>query len=309
MPEGNTNRRQRKRSCTSSKSHTPTKRIAITRERQELSPVGDVTRVSDEAADCSDASGAVHGAKHTEDPSVSPGDAGAKRTSDSLPAVMQRSNSTPEEGKRSATSNWKLVRQAVTRPTRVALPRFTLGSSFLHCMISYRVATEGASGNNLSFELYKKIRELSVEEDDVKIPQYAWGTWPMFAKKPADFHPQQAKVYLDRECLQDGIDWELGFIQGLASSMVMVCLLSFNEDDRGSLGDLITLRPEEGKDRVDNVLLELIVGLELRALGEHTALSSILPILVGPQRQDSSFGPFPLLQSLPAQQRTQRDDK
>jgi hypothetical protein len=160
-------------------------------------------------------------------------------------------------------------------------------------MISYRVATEGASGNNLSFELYKKIRELSVEEDDVKIPQYAWGTWPMFAKKPADFHPQQAKVYLDRECLQDGIDWELGFIQGLASSMVMVCLLSFNEDDRGSLGDLITLRPEEGKDRVDNVLLELIVGLELRALGEHTALSYILPILVGPQRQDSSFGPFP----------------
>jgi hypothetical protein len=41
---------------------------------------------------------------------VSPGDAGAKRTSDSLPGVMQRSNSTPEEGKRSATSNWKLVR-------------------------------------------------------------------------------------------------------------------------------------------------------------------------------------------------------
>ena len=53
---------------------------------------------------------AVHGAKHTEDPSVSPGDAGAKRTSDSLPGVMQRSNSTPEERKRLATSSWKLVR-------------------------------------------------------------------------------------------------------------------------------------------------------------------------------------------------------
>jgi hypothetical protein len=59
-----------------------------------------------------------------------------------------------------------------------------------------------------------------------------------------------------------------------------------------SLGDLITLRSEEGKDRVDNVLLQLIVGLELRALGEHTALSSILPILVGPQRQ---VRPFPIV--------------
>jgi hypothetical protein len=39
-------------------------------------------------------------------------------------------------------------------------------------------------------------------------------------------------VYLDRECLQDGIDWELNFIQGLVSSMVMLCILSFNEDDR-----------------------------------------------------------------------------
>ena len=41
------------------------------------------------------------------------------------------------------------------------------------------------------------------------------------------------------------------------------------------------------------IVLNLIVGLELRALGEYTAPSSILPILVGPQRHDSSFGPFP----------------
>jgi hypothetical protein len=73
----------------------------------------------------------------------------------------------------------------------------------------------------------------------------------------------------------------------------MVCLLSFNEHGRGSLGDLTTLRPEEGKDRVDNVLLELIIGKELQTLGEHSAICAILPILLGPQRKDSSFEQFP----------------
>jgi hypothetical protein len=53
------------------------------------------------------------------------------------------------------------------------------------------------------------------------------------------------------------------------------------------------LRPEEGKDRVDNVLLELIIGKELQTLGEHSAICAILPILLGPQRKDSSFEQFP----------------
>jgi hypothetical protein len=73
--------------------------------------------------------------------------------------------------------------------------------------------------------------------------------------------------------------------------MVTVCLLSFNEDGSGSLGDLTTLKP--GKDRVDHFLLELIIGHELQALGEYTARCAILPILIGPQRQDSSFQQFP----------------
>jgi hypothetical protein len=160
-------------------------------------------------------------------------------------------------------------------------------------MISYHVKSEGESGNNLSFELYEKIRELSLAEGDLKIPRYAWGTWPRFAKRPATFLPNQAKVYLNRECLQDGQDWEAGIIDGLSSSMVMVCLLSLNEDGSGPLCDLTTLKPSEGTDRVDPFLLELIVGLELRAIGEHTALREIFPILIGPQRQDSSFAQFP----------------
>jgi hypothetical protein len=164
-------------------------------------------------------------------------------------------------------------------------------------MISYRVETEGPSpsGNNLSFEIYKKIRQLSME-GDTTIPQYAWGSWPRCAKRPEPYETQQAKVFLDRECLLDGHDWEACFLQGLSMSIVMVYLLSFSKHGRGSLGALTTLCPKEGKDRVDNVLLELIIGLELQAIGKQTAQSApcaILPILVGPQRQDSSFERFP----------------
>jgi hypothetical protein len=167
-------------------------------------------------------------------------------------------------------------------------------------MISYRVETEGPapSGNNLSYEVYEKMRQLSLEGDN-KIPHYARGTWPNYAKRPEQYNPQQAKVFLDRECLLDGYDWEACFLQGLSSSIVMVYLLSFSEHGRGSLGALTTLCPSEGKDRVDNVLLELIIGLELQAIGKQTAQSSapfaILPILLGPQRQDSSFEGFPFV--------------
>ena len=44
---------------------------------------------------------------------------------------------------------------------------------------------------------------------------------------------------------------------------MIVYLLSFSEHGRVSLGSLSTLCAVEGKDRVDNVLLELIIGLEL----------------------------------------------
>ena len=63
---------------------------------------------------------------------------------------------------------------------RGALPRFNLGGSFFHAMISYRVETEGPSppGNNLSYDVYEKIRQLSLE-GDTTIPHYARGTWPV----------------------------------------------------------------------------------------------------------------------------------
>ena len=117
-----------------------------------------------------------------------------------------------------------------------------------------------------------------------------------YAKRPEQYQPHQAKVFLDRECLLDGYDWQACFLHALISSIVMVCLLSFSKHGRGSLGALTTLCPSEGKDRVDNVLLELIIGQELQALGKQTAQSApcvIFPILLGPQRQDCSFDRFP----------------
>jgi hypothetical protein len=224
-------------------------------------------------------------------PPVQPVEAGGgERTrTDSHHAAKQRPNSTRDQAGKAAPAP-KIIRHA---DPRVSLQRFTLGGSLFHAMISHDVENEGESGNNLSFEIYEKIRELSLADEDLQIPRYAWGKWPLFAKKPAVFLHNQAKVYLTRECLQDGHDWEAGILDGLSSSMVMVCFLSFNEEGRGSLGNLTTLKPTEGKDRVDPFLLELIIGLELRAIGEHTALCAILPILIGPQRQDSSFAEFP----------------
>ena len=224
-------------------------------------------------------------------PPVQPVEAGAERTcAYSHHSAKRRPNSTEKPGI-AAPGNGKII--GGHHAPQVQLPRFSLGSSFFHSIVCYHAKTEGDYANNLSFELSNKIRQLSLADVNFKIPRYAWGTWPFFAKKPASFVPNEAKVYLNRECLQDGQDWEVGIIDGLSSSMVMVCLLSFHEDGRGSLGNLTTLKPSEGKDRVDHFLLELIIGHELRALGEYTALCAILPILIGPQRQDSSFAEFP----------------
>ena len=285
--DGNIGLKQRKRSIDLGLAveNGRTKRRGSAQEHEGLPFSSSYTRMT---ATCEPTEGTGR-----EGPSVPPVqrvEAGGERTrTDSHHAAKQRPNSTHDQSGKAGPAP-KIIRHAVPR---VSLQRFTLGGSFFHAMISHDVENESESGNNLSFKLYEKIRELSLADDDLQIPRYAWGKWPLFAKKPAVFLPNQAKVYLNRECLQDGHDWEAGILDGLSSSMVMVCLLSCNEEGRGSLGNLTTLKPSEGTDRVDRFLLELIIGLELRAIGEHTALCAILPILIGPQRQDSSFAEFP----------------
>jgi hypothetical protein len=104
-------------------------------------------------------------------------------------------------------------------PHIVRLPRsaFSLRGELMHFFVSYRVQTEGAVGNGMSGLLAEKIRTLSMDRSqELQIPRQGWGIWPKGAKKPVPFRKEQAKVFLDRDCLQDGQSWLAGFVQGLA---------------------------------------------------------------------------------------------
>ena len=89
---------------------------------------------------------------------------------------------------------------------------------------------------------------------DLQLPRHGWGIWPKGIKQPVPFRQEEAKVFLDKDCLEDGQSWLAGFVQGVVVSMVCVPLLSWTEDDRGSLGELSRIGVD-GFDRVDNVLL------------------------------------------------------
>ncbi|KAJ1481436.1 hypothetical protein T484DRAFT_1807373 [Baffinella frigidus] len=88
-------------------------------------------------------------------------------------------------------------------PTSLVLPRgtFNLRGEMTHAFVSYRVATEGGAGNGLSGLLAEKIRALSIDNtQELQIPRHGWGIWPQGAKTPVPFRPEEAKVFLDRDC-------------------------------------------------------------------------------------------------------------
>jgi hypothetical protein len=94
---------------------------------------------------------------------------------------------------------------------------FKLRGELMHSFISYRVATEGEASNasNFSGLLAEKIRALSTDSTHgLQIPRHGWGIWPKAARKPVPFRKEEAKVFLDRECLLDGQSWLAGFVQG-----------------------------------------------------------------------------------------------
>ena len=72
--------------------------------------------------------------------------------------------------------------------------------------------------------------------------------------------------------------------------MVFVPLLSFTEDGRGSVGELSRLGID-GFDRVDNVLLELILALALRE--EPGAAVQVDPKSSTPNLKPQTFNPQP----------------
>jgi len=82
----------------------------------------------------------------------------------------------------------------------------------LQVFLSYRVATEGPAGtaggpaggpNGLSGSIADRVRMLSMDgRQELQIPRHGWGSWPQGIKKPSPFRPEEAKVFLDKACLQ-----------------------------------------------------------------------------------------------------------
>lgn len=85
------------------------------------------------------------------------------------------------------------------------------------------------------------------------------------------------RVWWDKKCLLPGKDWKEGFISGLMSSRFFVCILS-----RGAVNHSTkswqNFSHLTGSSACDNVLLEHLLALELRALG---LLEGIFPVMIG----------------------------
>lgn len=102
--------------------------------------------------------------------------------------------------------------------------------------VSYRVAAD----KDLAMRLWNKLTNLSVE------------------------------VWWDSRCLEDGANWEHGFVQGLVGSQVFVPILS-----EGAIRNFASLTDDSP---CDNLLLELRLALERNRTGD---LKAIMPIFVG----------------------------
>lgn len=114
--------------------------------------------------------------------------------------------------------------------------------------ISYRVVSDGG----LAQDLYRKLKQ------------------------------EGLRVYLDRECLKDGEDFEAGFIKGLAKSNVYVLLFSLK-----GMGRIGALTPESA---CDNVLLEMRMARELHERRKEQF--KVYPLLLGRYERDGRFDEF-----------------
>jgi hypothetical protein len=106
---------------------------------------------------------------------------------------------------------------------------FELYGELFHVFISYRVSTEGADGNSFASKLYHQLQMQSNGDDEFNIPAAGVGKYPRFARQlPPGIanKPNVAKVFLDTECLQDAQEWMVGFVRGLAVSIVAVLVVS-----------------------------------------------------------------------------------
>ena len=169
--------------------------------------------------------------------------------------------------------------------------RFSLSGPLVHIFISYRAESE----KDESDQLYDAV--INLYKESYPIPPGARGKPCPLTAAPRSA-PHVCKVFLDRHCLLDGRDWEAGFVLALAHSIVAVPLLSWSEDDTGSVGQMVSLQGET--DHEDNVLLEFMLMIALKSHAE-SSVQAIYPVLMGARNADGSFAEFPFaeLQRLP----------
>jgi hypothetical protein len=141
-----------------------------------------------------------------------------------------------------------------------------------HVLISYRVASEaGALLSCIGKHAAQQTRRLN----PVRVT--AWLGPTALARTLFDTlsatklkNGQKLRVFLDQVDLQVGERWDSGFMGALGRSWIVVPLISTE-----ALGNMKSLDSNNAK--VDNLLLEWIVALELYQRG---VLNSIVPIIV-----------------------------
>ena len=136
--------------------------------------------------------------------------------------------------------------------------RFTLNGPLLHVFLSFRAGTEMATTSTLH------EATIRLSKETYPIPPGARGRpCPQVAEPRHE--PDVCKVFFAPCSLLDGKDWETSIMLGLAHSVVFVPILSWGENNTGSVGSMVHLSVSQ---RVDNVLIEYIIALALKTHAE-----------------------------------------
>jgi hypothetical protein len=130
---------------------------------------------------------------------------------------------------------------------------FEASDAFFHGMLSYRVNSEGPSGNDLALLLWESCSQRGISsrqnsKGDLAIQRSIdvvnqFGKWPRIFPHPSS---SGVRIFLDQKNLRPGFDWkgtgnraDGGFLGALSSSLMLVPLLSatparFNIKSAGS---------------------------------------------------------------------------
>ena len=123
-----------------------------------------------------------------------------------------------------------------------------------HFFISYRQGTD----IEMSQSMFTGVKALVLDN-----------TFGMKGKKPM--------IFLDIESLTDGEPWDEGFVKGMVKSTICVPVMTWYENDTGSVGQMLQL---EHNDHCDNVLLEWELALALINYPKSN-MKSIFPVIFG----------------------------